>query len=238
MNILDEATNDAGANSASDADVAAVDNAVSGTADVALPASEIAGADDGGLAALQEELNDADLALVAAGIEESEVPIAESIAVLAAQRDAAVAESKALLEANEALTKKLADAKPVAGKKAAKASSARAFELPTGKDVVTAAEAAGTGESKIAFADGDGVEFTDLPALTFGPQDYDINESDGTALLKAPIAFPPGTKACELQSVWLLDEKGKVAGTAGWRVPLSVGGGRSAEVPANTLKFG
>lgn len=185
---------------------------------------------------LVEQLTAASAALADAKIA-GYTTVAEGIATL---HDHLGNEAKAAQNAQtqvETLTKQLAASNTAAGKKPAKPKGARQFKVSDGKDAVTAAEAAGTGDSKIAFADEDGSEIVDLTPLSFAPHDFDINESDGTALLKAAITFPQTGRACEVQSVVLLDEKGKVAAISGWRVPLSVGGGRSAEVPANTLRF-
>jgi hypothetical protein len=208
-------------------------------ADVArLMAEKAANADDEGAknANLAQQLNAASTALADAKIE-GYTTVAEGIAALADHVENEAAAARNAQSQVEVLTKQLAAVNTAAGKKPAKPKGVRQFKLSDGKDVVTAAEAAGTGDSKIAFADEDGYEIVDLTPLSFAPHDFEINESDGTALLKAAITFPQTGRACEVQSVVLLDEKGKVASIAAWRVPLSVGGGRSAEVPANTLRF-
>lgn len=86
----------------------------------------------------------------------------------------------------------------------------------------------------------EGVSGRPIPALgklTFSPSDFMQDAGGKSRTLARAIVFPSDVPATEVSGVWLLDEDGEPWSRCALIVPLPVGGGRSASIPASYLRF-
>ena len=166
----------------------------------------------------------------------------DAAAAIKAKEDAAAA-AKAKEDAAAAIKAKedaAAAAKASKPKRVAKTRNAsRKLELPA-RAVGVAIDPVGLrtqdedADLSIVLADGKGNSFDGVEPMTFGPSDF--TPSAGGAVLKRSIDLPPEGERRELESVWLLDGDEPIA-VARQVVPLPFGGGRSAALPAESLRF-
>lgn len=93
------------------------------------------------------------------------------------------------------------------------------------------------GPVMVAFADENGAQLTQIPALVFSADDFSMSRDAGTATLDRAIAFPVHGPANDVYAVWLVGKDGKTGWSCRLVAPLATGGGRGAELPAGHLLF-
>ena len=102
---------------------------------------------------------------------------------------------------------------------------------------LTTAIPALTGVVTVAFADADDVEIGVVSRLRFERWLFHVNPSDQSLMLSAEIVFPVHADAADVSSIWLLDDNGDAWAKSSLLQPLPVGGGRTAKIPPNFLRF-
>lgn len=118
----------------------------------------------------------------------------------------------------------------------ARSRKARKFKLPRGGSPKRVKKAVEDGRVQIVFTDDQDVELTDLMPLKFRGDQFKADRSH--MALNEAINFPPSTPKATVAKAWLLDDDGKEVDYRRFIVPLDIGAGRTAQIPAGDLMFG
>lgn len=91
------------------------------------------------------------------------------------------------------------------------------------------------GATTVAFANSQGATRPEIADLEFGADDFAARRD--AKVLTERVDFDGTEPLTEIAAAYLLDAKGKVAGVAQFKQPVTVGGGRKGVLPAGTLMF-
>lgn len=121
--------------------------------------------------------------------------------------------------------------------KASKAGKAKAPTAKAEKPRVLKVDGAGDfdGATTVAFVDTAGATKPAIADLEFGEDDFAARRD--AKVLNERVDFDGTEPLNEIAAAYLLDGKGKVAGVAQFKQPITIGGGRKGTLPAGTLMF-